>query len=269
MRVAYMKVKKTNKSTLIAQKGTVYLVGAGTGDPELITVKALRLIRQADVILYDALLPQNLLAEAKPYAELVFCGKRAGRHQLSQDQINQKLADSALAGKSVVRLKGGDPLIFGRGGEEALFLSENRLPFEFIPGVSALQVCSSYGKIPLTHRGISSGFMVLSGDSSSLGDLDFELLAKFNGTLVFFMARSTSKKISEALITAGAETTLPVAFVENGGCSNQRVLTGSLERIDDLVLDPDAPVLLLIGKTVKLHQRLSFSEIINYAISVR
>ncbi|MCA0445880.1 MAG: uroporphyrinogen-III C-methyltransferase [Bacteroidetes bacterium] len=264
-----MKLKKGISRLKSGEKGKVYLVGAGTGDPELITVKALRLIRQADVIVYDALLPQSLLAEAKPYAELVYCGKRSGRHQLSQIQINRKLVESASSGKMVVRLKGGDPLIFGRGGEEAIYLSENGTPFEFVPGVSALQVCSSYGKIPLTHRGVSSGFMVLSGDSASLAELDFNLLAKFNGTLVFFMARSTAGQISALLVEAGADRNLPVAFIENGGSADQRVLTGTLAKINELHPHQEAPVLLVIGKTVLLHDRLTESEAIQFAASVR
>ncbi|MBN8704958.1 MAG: uroporphyrinogen-III C-methyltransferase [Bacteroidetes bacterium] len=264
-----MKLKKGNSRLKSGEKGKVYLVGAGTGDPEVITVKALRLIRQADVIVYDSLLPQELLGEVKPYAELVYCGKRAGNHHLTQVQINQKLVDSASSGKMVVRLKGGDPMLFGRGGEEAIFLSENRIPFEFCPGVSALQVCSSYAKIPLTHRGLSSAFMVLSGDFASIEDLDFNLLAKFKGTLVFFMARSSAGKIADLLVEAGSDRNLPVAFIENGGSLTQRVLTGTLEKINELHPDKDAPVLLIIGKTVLLHDRLIESEAFNYAASVR
>lgn len=264
-----MKLKKGNSRLTAGEKGKVYLIGAGTGDPELITVKALRLIRQADVIVYDALLPQSLLAEAKPYAELIFCGKRAGRHHLTQMQINQKLVDSARSGKLVVRLKGGDPLIFARGSEEAIFLNENKIRSEFIPGISALQVCSSYGKIPLTHRGLSSGFLVLSGDSDSVKEMDFEWLAKFHGTLVFFMARSTARQISALLIEAGADRKLPAAFIENGGSPDQRVLTGKLETISELNPDQKAPVLLIIGKTVSLHDRLTESEAFKLAVSAR
>ncbi len=257
-----------NFQTNNTASGKVYIVGAGTGDAELITVKALKLIQQADVILYDALLPQSLLSESKRLAELIFVGKRAEKHYQTQNQINDKLIAHAKSGKLVVRLKGGDPLIFGRGSEEALALSQAGIPFEIIPGISALQTCSSYSSIPLTHRGVSRSFMAISGDEQSMNEIDFKWLGQYKGTLVFFMARKTFLTISSQLIQSGMKRDTPLAVIENGGYDDQVVHTATLSTAYEISPSQDAAVLVIIGETVNYHAILSQTkQEADYALS--
>ncbi|NUQ81072.1 MAG: uroporphyrinogen-III C-methyltransferase [Bacteroidetes bacterium] len=247
--------------------GTVYLTGAGIGSPDLITIRAWQAIRAADVILYDALLPSELLEEARPYTELIYSGKLAGRHSMSQEEINRRLIHHARSGKVVIRLKGGDPMIFGRGGEEALALLEAGVPVEIIPGVSSLQVCAASAGIPLTHRGIATGFRVLSGDPGSLSRLNAGDLSRSEETLVFFMARDRFRVIIAALLDAGMEGSMPVAWVSDAGGPSQTVQIAELKSAENLNPDPDQPGLLLVGRTVSLHFQLPVPGEVSHAVS--
>lgn len=260
MRTAHMRIKTFHP-------GTVYLTGAGIGSPDLITIRALNAIRSADVILYDALMPDGLLEEVKPYTELIYSGKLSGRHSMSQEEINRKLIHHAKAGKVVIRLKGGDPMIFGRGGEEALILLQAGIPVEIIPGISSLQVCAASAGLPLTHRGISAGFRVLSGDPTSVSRLDPAQIARSEETLVFFMARDRFKEILNALLLAGMEGSMPVAWISDAGGPSQQVQIADLRSAGTLAPDPDVPGLLLVGRTVSLHFQLPVSGGVAHAVS--
>ena len=197
--------------------GKVYIVGAGPGDPELLTLKALRLIKSADVILYDRLINQEILLFAKPDCELVYVGKEDGKHTIEQEKINELLLKYAHTREVVVRLKGGDPFIFGRGGEEALFLAEHGIEFEVVPGVSSFYSVPAYAGIPITFRGISSSFAVITGHEDprkERSSIDWESLKGIN-TLIVLMGVSRRKEIARRLIEIGRDPKAPVAFLSS------------------------------------------------------
>ena len=241
------------------------MVGAGPGDPGLITVKGLRCLEQAQVVVYDRLLDPSLLDAAPASAERVFVGKERGRQALSQDEINQLLVDRAAAGKSVVRLKGGDPFVFGRGGEEALTLAEQDIPFEVVPGITSAIAAAAYAGIPLTHRKISTSFTVVSGSedpSKPQSSVPWEVLARTGGTLVVLMGWAGLKSIMATLRKEGMAGTTPVALVQWGTWNRQRTVTGCLA--DVVALGREAglkpPVVAVIGPVVTLREKLGWFD---------
>ncbi|MFN8556879.1 MAG: uroporphyrinogen-III C-methyltransferase [Dehalococcoidia bacterium] len=216
------------------QVGTVYLVGAGPGDPDLITVAGLAALRRADVVVYDRLAAPALLREAPPHALLVDAGKAPGAHTLGQDGINATLAAHALAGRTVVRLKGGDPFLFGRGGEEALHLVEQGVPFRVVPGVTSALAAPAFAGIPVTHRGVAGSLLIATGHEAEDGPgaaFDWSAMAKAADTLVFLMGVERLDAIATGLLAAGRPPDQPAALVRWGSTPEQVVLTATLGTI--------------------------------------
>lgn len=241
------------------QSGEVYVVGAGPGDPELLTLKALQLMQQADVVVYDYLVSPQIMALVRRDAERICVGKKAGDHSVPQQDTNQLLVDLALAGKKVCRLKGGDPFIFGRGGEEIQALLPHRIAFQVVPGVTAAAGCAAYAGIPLTHRDYAQSVQFITGHCRSDGsEPDWASMQSANQTLVIYMGLMKSAHIQQQLISAGRSADTPVAIVENGSRSDQRVVTGSLQQLALLIEQHQlqSPALLIIGDVVKLQQDL-------------
>ena len=238
--------------------GKVYIVGAGPGDPELLTLKALRLIKSADVILYDRLINQEILLFAKPDCELVYVGKEDGKHTIEQEKINELLLKYAHTREVVVRLKGGDPFIFGRGGEEALFLAEHGIEFEVVPGVSSFYSVPAYAGIPITFRGISSSFAVITGHEDprkERSSIDWESLKGIN-TLIVLMGVSRRKEIARRLIEIGRDPKEPVAFIENGTTERQRVILTDLYELSTNPPEVSPPAIMVEGSVVRLREKL-------------
>ena len=240
--------------------GTVYLVGAGPGDPDLITRKGLRLLRRADVVIFDRLIPRALLEETRPDAELIDAGKQPRRQRLAQEEINAALIDRAQMGKDVLRLKGGDPFIFGRGGEEALVCRERGIPFEIVPGVSSAYAVPAYAGIPLTQRHVSSSFTVITGheDPNKNGSgINYEALAKVGGTLVIMMGVNRLTEISNQLLKYGMDERVPAAIIEAGALPNQRTVLGDLGTIAHLAREHDIqpPAITVVGDVVSLREQ--------------
>jgi len=238
--------------------GKVYIVGAGPGDPELLTLKALRLIKSAEVILYDRLINQEILLFAKPDCELVYVGKEDGKHTIEQEKINELLLRYAHTREVVVRLKGGDPFIFGRGGEEALFLAEHSIEFEIVPGVSSFYSVPAYAGIPITFRGISSSFAVITGHEDprkERSSIDWESLKGIN-TLIVLMGVSRRKEIARRLIEIGRDPKEPVAFIENGTTERQRVILTDLYELSTNPPEVSPPAIMVVGSVVRLREKL-------------
>lgn len=242
--------------------GKIYMVGAGPGDPKLITIKGLECIKQADIVIYDRLAGDGLLKYAPKGAELIYAGKDSNHHTLSQDRINQLLVEKALEEKIVVRLKGGDPFLFGRGGEEAEFLFENNIEFEIVPGVTSAVAVPTYAGIPVTHRDYCSSVHIVTGHQreADLSHLDYSTLSGLEGTLVFLMGVKNIGQISCNLISFGKDPDTPVAVIENGTTANQRVVTGKLKDIAGMVLKIgiNPPAVIVIGKVVQLQEKLAW-----------
>src|SRR6266568_2076273 len=241
-----------------AEVGTVALVGGGPGDPGLITVRGRRLLAEADVVVADRLGPSSLLDELDPDVEIVLAGKSPGAHTMTQDQINALIIDRALAGHRVVRLKGGDPFVFGRGGEEALACVRAGVPFTVVPGVTSAVAVPAYAGIPVTHRGITQDFAVVSAhlDPSQPGaSVEWESLASGPGTLVLLMAVAHLDAISTELIKRGRDGTTPVAVIRDGTMPTQQVLTSTLEHVaaDAARQRIRPPAVVVIGDVVGLH----------------
>lgn len=239
--------------------GAVYLVGAGPGDPDLITRKGARLLRQADVVVYDRLIPFELLEAARPDAELINAGKQPTRHRLAQADINVLLIERALAGKDVVRLKGGDPFIFGRGGEEALACREFGIPFEIVPGVSSAFAVPAYAGIPLTQRGLSSAFTVIAGHedpSKSGSSINYEAVAQLGGTIVILMGVKNLPGITQQLMEKGLNASTPAALIEWGATAHQRTFLGTVEHIAAIARQTNImpPAITIIGDVVRLRE---------------
>jgi uroporphyrinogen III methyltransferase/synthase len=244
--------------------GTVALVGAGPGDPGLMTVRGLDLLRRAQVVVYDRLVDPRLLDEA-PRARRIFAGKASGNHALPQERINALLILHARRGGRVVRLKGGDPFVFGRGGEEAEALARARIPFEVVPGVSSAVAVPAYAGIPVTHRGVASSFTVVTGHASASGresKVDWARLARSADTLVVLMGMESLPRITRELIAHGRPATTPVALVRWGTTSAQETVTGTLRDITARAararLEP--PVVIVIGDVVALRNRLQWFD---------
>ncbi len=238
--------------------GKIYLVGAGPGDPDLITVKALRLIRSADVIVYDRLIPLTLLNEACHGALLINAGKAPSKHRLSQDVITNQIIQQALAGKTVVRLKGGDPFVFGRGGEEALACYRAGIPFEVVPGISSPIAVPAYAGIPVTHRHLSTTLTIFAGyedpDSPEVS-VNYEALARLGGTLVILMGVRQLRGILDNLARAGLPGDTPAATIEWGTTPDQRVVEGTIDTLADRVAENgiEPPAVTIIGEVVRLR----------------
>jgi uroporphyrin-III C-methyltransferase/precorrin-2 dehydrogenase/sirohydrochlorin ferrochelatase len=250
---------KQSKTDTLA--GEVYLVGGGPGDPDLLTFKAFRLMQQADVVLYDHLVSEGVMNLVRRDADQIYVGKRRANHTLPQQNINQLLVDLAKTGKRVLRLKGGDPFIFGRGGEEIELLSENQIPFQVVPGITAASGCAAYAGIPLTHRDYAQSVRFITGHTKD-GDINlpWKSLMEVNQTLVFYMGLVNLELICEKLIHHGRNPETPAALIEKGTCPEQRVITGSLTNLPPRVRKQGAraPTLLIIGGVVSLHRQLKW-----------
>jgi uroporphyrinogen III methyltransferase/synthase len=246
-------------------KGMVYLVGAGPGDAGLLTLRGAELLERAEVVVYDALVNPELLRLAPGTAELIYGGKRAKDHAIPQDELNALLIAKAREGKTVVRLKGGDPYIFGRGGEEAEELAKAKISFEVVPGISSVIAGPNYAGIPLTHRDHCSSFTVVTGHEDPTKDdrsLDFEQLAKIPGTKVVLMGVERMRPLAEALVVHGMKADTPVAMVRWGTTGQQQSIEGTLATIADIVVEKKftAPAVAVIGDVVKLRSRLNWFE---------
>jgi len=240
--------------------GKVYLVGAGPGDPELLTLRALKLLRMADVIVYDQLVNPALLDHATPAAMKVFVGKHAGRHCIAQEEINKALIDYARMGYDVVRLKGGDPFVFGRGGEEAEALAEAGIHFEIVPGVSSAIAVPAYAGIPLTHRKYASSFAVVTGHEARKANssVDWAKLATAVDTLVILMGLGNLGLIVTKLIAHGRSPQTPVAVIQQGTTSEQESVIATLETIVEKSSHLKAPALIVVGAIVELSRDLQW-----------
>ncbi len=242
--------------------GKVYLTGAGPGDIELLTVKALRVIKEADVIIYDRLANPDILEYAKDGCEFVYVGKEDGRHIMPQDDMNEVIYQNALKHANVVRLKGGDPFVFGRGGEEALYLLERDVKFEIIPGITSAISAPAYAGIPVTHRGVSVSFRVVTGHESpnkKVSQIPWDTF-KTDDTIVFLMGLHNLPKISEKLIEIGKDRDYPVAVISRGTTKDQSVVVGTLENIVEKAKDIPTPALIVVGRVVELRDQLKWFE---------
>lgn len=245
----------------MALKGEVWLVGAGPGDPELLTRKAWRLLHEADVVLHDSLIQASILEAIPAQVERIHVGKRASRHTLPQADINALMVRLARAGKKVLRLKGGDPFVFGRGGEEIAELAGAGIAFQVVPGVTAAQGCAAYAGIPLTHRGCAQSVVFVTAHlQDGELDLDWPALTRPQQTLVFYMARIALPRLCAGLVANGLPPHWPAALVEDGATANQRVFAADLASLPAAVAAADVTgaSLLIVGEVVRLRARLNW-----------
>lgn len=243
-------------------KKGVYLTGAGPGDIELLTLKAHRIILQADVIIYDRLANPAILEMAKDGCQFIYVGKEDGRHTLPQEEINEVIYQNALKYKIVVRLKGGDPFVFGRGGEEGIYLQERGIAFEVIPGVTSAISVPAYAGIPVTHRGVAVSFRVVTGHESpnkKSSQIPWESF-KTDDTIVFLMGLHNLPKITAKLIAIGKPKNYPCAVISKGSTKEQIVITGTLEDIVEKAKGLPTPALTIVGEVVKLREQLNWFQ---------
>jgi len=243
------------------KSGDVSLIGAGPGDPDLLTFRALRLMQQADVVLYDRLVSSDILDLCRRDADRIYVGKRRSDHAVPQEEINQLLVTLAQQGKSVVRLKGGDPFIFGRGGEEIELLSQSDISFQIVPGITAASGCATYAGIPLTHRDHAQSCVFVTGHlKDGTVDLNWPLLANPNQTVVIYMGLVGLPHICQKLIEHGVSCNMPIALIEQGTTDRQRVYTGDLQTMPNIIIHQDvkAPTLIIVGSVVSLHNDLAW-----------
>ncbi len=240
----------------------VYLTGAGPGDIELMTVKALRLVQNADVVIYDRLANPEILKEVKENTELIFVGKEKGNHRVPQDEINEIIYQCALKYENVVRLKGGDPFVFGRGGEEALYLKERNIKFEIIPGVTSAISVPAYAGIPVTNRGITPSFRVVTGhrkSSDNIANINWSSFIE-DETIVFLMGLHNIKLIVTKLLEVGKRKDYPCAIISNGTTKNQKVISGTLEDIVSKSKKAQSPAIIIVGEVVNLRDELRWFD---------
>lgn len=240
----------------------VYLTGAGPGDIDLMTVKALKVVQKADVIIYDRLANPEILKEAKKDVELIFVGKEKGNHRVPQDEINEIIYQCSQKYENVVRLKGGDPFVFGRGGEEALYLKERGVAFEIIPGVTSAISVPAYAGIPITHRGITPSFRVVTGhrkSSDNIADINWSTFVE-DETIVFLMGLHNINLIVSKLLEVGKSPDYPCAIISNGTTSNQKVITGTLSTIVEQSKEAISPAIILVGEVVNLRKELRWFD---------
>lgn len=245
-----------------SHQGKVILIGAGPGDPELLTLKAVKYLRQAQVIVHDRLINPCLLDYA-PEAERIDVGKETCHHPVPQEQINQILIDKAREGKFTVRLKGGDPFVFGRGGEEALALVEAGIPFEIVPGVTSAIAAPAYAGIPVTHRGVACSALIITGHRASCFDdqeSDWIRAARGADTLVFLMGVRNLPRIVEQVLAGGRSPDTPVALIERGALPDQKTITGTLADICERAAEIQPPAVIVIGEVVRLRQDLRWYD---------
>ncbi|WP_345993082.1 uroporphyrinogen-III C-methyltransferase [Sulfurimonas sp. HSL-1716] len=238
----------------------VYLTGAGPGDIELLTLKALRVIKEADVIIYDRLANPDILKEAKNGCEFVYVGKEDGHHIMPQDQINETIYQNALKYNKVVRLKGGDPFVFGRGGEEGAYLKERNIEFEIIPGITSAVSVPAYAGIPVTHRGVAVSFRVVTAHESpnkKESQIPWDNY-KTDDTIVFLMGLHNLSKISKKLIGIGKPSNYPCAVISKGTTKDQKVVVGTLGDIVEKAVDMPTPALIIVGEVVNLREQLQW-----------
>ena len=241
--------------------GRVYLVGAGPGDPELLTLRAVRLLKQAQVVVYDHLVSSAVLEFVSPKAQRIYAGKRRNEHTLRQEEINSLLISLASQGKQVVRLKGGDPFIFGRGGEELQALAAQGIAFEVVPGVTAASGVASYAAIPLTHRDYAQSCIFVTGHlKNGTADLDWPSLVRLHQTVVIYMGLGGLPEICRQMMAHGSAPNLPIAVVQDGSIASQKVVTGTLIDMPERVAKAGlkSPCLTIIGDVVKLHDELAW-----------
>lgn len=252
--------------------GYVYLVGAGPGDPKLLTIRGLECIQQADVILYDRLVNVELLAHAKANCELIYCGKEPGKHGLIQEEIHRKLVEHAKLGKKVLRLKGGDPFVFGRGGEEAAVLRQANIPYEIVPGITAGIAAPAYAGIPVTHRDHATSFAIVTGHGRAEKEQDFlnwAALAQID-TVAFYMSIGNIAHITKSLIQYGKNESTPVAVIEWGTTEKQRTITGILATIAEDIQQHriSNPALILVGDVVRVREQIAWFQEKEHEVSV-
>ncbi|MBS1161509.1 MAG: cobA [Proteobacteria bacterium] len=243
--------------------GKVWLVGAGPGDPDLLTVKAARLIGQADAIVYDHLVGDGVMLLTRTDARRIYVGKQASKHSMKQEAINQLLVDLAGEGLSVVRLKGGDPFIFGRGGEELEILEASGIPFEVVPGVTAAAGCAAYAGFPLTHREHAQSVIFVTGHlKDGSVNLDWHALARPGQTVVFYMGIGAAEKICQQMIRHGLPAKTPAAVIRNGTLTSQQTLLATLGTLPERIVESDIkpPALIVVGSVVGLHKKLNWFE---------
>lgn len=247
-----------------SEKSCVYLVGTGPGDPDLLTLRAMRVLQQADVVLFDRLVAEEVLDLAPAGASRIYVGKESSRHTLPQDEINQLLVKVAAKARVVVRLKGGDPFVFGRGGEEAEYLRRHDVPFEIVPGVTAATAVSAMAGIPVTHRGLANGVHIITGHCCGLPPAahDWTRLANPDYTLVIYMGLSNIGEISKRLIQAGLPADTPAAAIQNGTTKQQQRIITTLAELPERVREANlrAPVLFVVGKVVSMAGKLTWPE---------
>lgn len=245
-----------NKQAFLA--GEVALVGAGPGDPDLLTLQAFRFIKQADVVIYDRLVSKEIMALIPEHCELVYVGKKQADHRVPQEGINQLLVDHAKQNKKVLRLKGGDPFVFGRGGEEAQFILSNGIACHIVPGMTAASACTSYAGIPLTHRQVSQSCTFITGNVQNNGELDlpWQTLTDSKQTVVFYMGIKSLPIITQQLITAGRSENTPAALIRKGTHKDQQVFKGSLKTLASLVEQHQIkpPSLIVIGDVINTFE---------------
>jgi len=252
-----------NESSHLDSKGEVYLVGGGPGDPELLTFRALRLMQQADVVLYDRLVAPKILEFVRKDAKRIYVGKERDRHALPQAEINQMLVDLAKQGRRVLRLKGGDPFMFGRGGEEIDLLYENNIPFQIVPGITAASGCASYAGIPLTHRNYAQSCLFVTGhlkDGSM--NLNWQTLVQPQQTLAVYMGTHSLDILSRQLIKHGMKKSMPAAIIQQGTTGDQNVYLSTIERLPKVPKENNVkpPSMIIIGEVVSLHEKLAWYQ---------
>lgn len=239
-----------------------YLVGAGPGDIELLTVKALRLIQEADVLIYDKLANEELLKETKEGCILLYVGKEKDKHIIPQDKINELIYQSCLKHKTVVRLKGGDPFVFGRGGEEALYLKQRDIAFEIVPGITSAISVPAYAGIPVTHRGVTPSFRVVTGHrkaNDNIANINWKSFVE-DETIVFLMGLHNINLIVTKLLEVGKNKNFPCAIICEGTTKNQKVITGTLEDIVEKSKDAFSPAVIVVGEVVNLREDLKWFD---------